>query len=285
MKVGLLGLGQMGRAVARRLIAAGYQLKLYNRTASKLVALVREGAAQATTPRELAEVSDIVITTVSDDEAFHSVISGPEGIAAGIGEGAILIDMSTLTAGAIADAAEAVGRRGAKMLHAPILGGPKNVFIGSATITVGGDEADFRRARPLLEAVSQPVFHVGPLEKGTHMKMALNIMLSHLLMGTASCLAFAKRAGLDQELILSTLQRVAGGVIEGSGEKMLGEEEGVSFYMKNLEKDQRYFLEAARTLGIRLPTIEAAQKLFSKAVDEGWGEEDYTSVYRYLLRA
>jgi len=155
MKVGLLGLGQMGRAVARRLIAAGYQLKLYNRTASKLVALVREGAAH--------------------DDAFHSVISGPEGIAAGIGAGAILIDMSTLTAGAIAAAAEAVGRQGAKMLHAPILGGPKNVFIGSATITVGGDEADFRRARPLLEAVSQPVFHVGPLEKGTHMKMALNI--------------------------------------------------------------------------------------------------------------
>lgn len=283
MRVGLIGLGQMGKAIARRLLQADYSLMLFNRTRSKLTPLLQRGATQAATPAELAAKCDAVVTMVSDDEAFTAVVLGPEGIASGINEGTVLIDMSTLTAPAVLRAAEAVRHKGADILHAPILGGPKNVFLGSATITAGGDSDTFDRMLPLLEAVSEPVLHVGKLENGTHMKMALNIMLSNLMMGITSSLAFAERTELDQELLKSILSRISGQVVEGIADKILSGEQGVTFYLKNLEKDQRYFVETARGIGLELPTIEAAQRLSKKAVEAGLGEEDYTAIYNFML--
>ncbi|HUX06311.1 MAG TPA: NAD(P)-dependent oxidoreductase [Acidobacteriota bacterium] len=283
MRIGLIGLGQMGTAIAQRLLQTNDSLMLYNRTKSKLTPFLQQGAEMAATPAELASRCDAVVTMVSDDEAFTAVVFGPEGIASGINEGAVLIDMSTLTAPAVLRAAEAVRERGADMLHAPILGGPQNLLLGSATITVGGESETFDRMLPMLEAVAKPVLHVGKLTNGTHMKMALNIMLSHLLMGVSSSLAFAGRAGLDQAAVKSILSRVSGSVVERVAGKILSGEQDVTFYLKNLEKDQRYFVETARGMGLELPTIEAAQRLSEKAVEAGLGEENYTAVYRFML--
>jgi 3-hydroxyisobutyrate dehydrogenase-like beta-hydroxyacid dehydrogenase len=283
IRTGLIGLGQMGRAIARRLMAAGYHLILFNRTRSRLVSFLQQGAEAAESSAALSACCEAVITMVSDDEAFSELVQGKDGIATGIGQGSVLIDMSTLTAKAVTAAARALRERGADMLHAPILGGPKNVFVGSATITVGGEKSVFLRMRPLLEAISKPVLHVGPLENGTHMKMALNIMLSHLLMGVASSQLFAERTGLDRRLVHSILARASGPVVEGIGEKILSGAEGATFYLRNLEKDQRYFIETAREYGIELPTIAAAQRLSREALDAGLEQEDYTAIFRFML--
>ena len=283
LNIGLAGLGQMGRAVARRIMVAEYPLALYNRTDSKLKPFISDGTPRAATPRELAEGRDMVLTLLSDDEAFSAVLDGPDGVAAGIGKGALLIDMSTLTPGAIKRAADALNERGAGMLHAPILGGPKQVFLGSATITAGGSGEAFHRAKPLLEAISRPVHHVGPLEHGTLTKMALNIMLGHLGMGTASMLAFAGRTGIDQDLVLGIMSRYSSEAVNAIGRKMISGDDSVSFYLRNLEKDMRYFLQTAGDYGLELPTIAAARELLVKAIEEGAGDEDWTAVYRRML--
>lgn len=282
--VGLIGLGYMGKAIARRLLAEGQSLRLYNRTAAKMESLVQQGATTAATPRDLAASCDAVLTMVSDDQAFEAVTLGPDGAVEGLREGAVLIDMSTLSAEMVGRVADAVAERGAEMLHAPILGGPVNIYLGNATITVGGDEETLRRAIPLLEKISTPVIHVGPLTNGTRMKMALNITLAHLLAGIAGSLAFAGRAGLDQNQVLSILGRSSGVILERTGERMLSDESGVTFSVRNLEKDQRYFLAAAKKFGLELPTLAAAQKLFEKAIKAGLGEEDYTSLYRFISK-
>jgi 3-hydroxyisobutyrate dehydrogenase-like beta-hydroxyacid dehydrogenase len=282
-KTGLIGLGKMGRAIARRLMLSGHHLTLFNRTRSKLVSFLVQGAEAAESPAKLAACCEAIITIVSDDEALKAVVFGREGIASGIGRGTALIDMSTLTVEAVQEVAKALRERGADMLHAPILGGPKNIFVGSATITVGGDKKTFTRMRPLLEDISKPVLHVGSLEKGTYMKMALNIMLSHLLMGVASSQAFAERAGLDRGLVQSILTRISGTVVEGIGGKIMSGDEGVTFHLKNLEKDQRYFIDTAKGLGIALPTIAAARKLSKRALKAGLGEADYTAIFRFML--
>jgi 3-hydroxyisobutyrate dehydrogenase-like beta-hydroxyacid dehydrogenase len=281
-EVGLIGLGQMGRAIARRVLVADYRLKIYNRTREKAEIFLQQGAGWASCPRELAESVDVVITVVADNDALEAVVTGPDGVAAGIRPGCVLVDMSTLSPAGVQKSAAAVEERGAEMLHAPILGGPMNVYVGGATITVGGKEEVIRRIRPLLENISRPVINVGPLTNGTHMKLALNIMLSHLLSGIASSLAFAGRAELDQKLLIQIISRAAGHMLERIGEKMLSDDTGVTFSIRNLEKDQRYFLEAAGELNLKLPTIETTQRLLKKALDDGWSEEDYTGLYRLL---
>lgn len=282
-KIGIIGLGHMGRAVARRLQRAGYTLGLYNRTLSKAEAFLQLGASIAPTPEALARVVDVLVTVVSDDRALDELAFGDHGFVGGLRENTVYIDMSTLSEEIVSKVAAAAEKVGATMLHAPILGGPVDVFLGRAAIFVGGDLKVVNRVRPVLHTISQPVHHVGELTKGTHMKMALNIMLTHFLSGTASSLAFAKRAGLNQELVHEILSRIASGVVERIGEKMLSDEKGVTFDFKNLEKDQRYFLAAAKRMGLELPTIAAAHKLFKGALKHGWGDEDYTAVYRILL--
>lgn len=283
-KIGLIGLGQMGYAVARRLLAAECPLVIYNRTAAKAETLVQQGAILATSPCSLASEAGTVITIVSDDEALDAVVSGPNGVAVGIEKGAVLIDMSTLTPDAVEKTAKKLHERGAEMLHAPILGGPMNVYVGSATFTVGGREETVHRLRPLLEQICKPVIYTGPLTNGTYTKLALNIMLTHFMTGLANSLAFAGRAGVDQQLVLKIISRAAGHILERTGEKMLSGDESVTFTFHNLEKDQRYFLKAADKLGLSLPTIEAVQKLLAKANTEGWEEEDFTAFYRYIQK-
>jgi 3-hydroxyisobutyrate dehydrogenase-like beta-hydroxyacid dehydrogenase len=282
--IGLIGLGHMGKAVSRRLLVAGYPLTLYNRTPSKLAQFIQQGAEKAATPAELAQKCDVVITIVSDDDALEAVALGGGGIAEGVKEGGIVVDMSTLTAATLNRVDAALSERGAELLHAPILGGPMNVFMGSATITAGGGRETFHRILPLLEAISKPVFFVGPLEKGSYMKLALNIMLTHFVTGLSSSLAFANKTGLDPELVLNTLIGAARPVVQRVGEKMLSGDRSATFYFRNLAKDQRYFLETAGEFGLALPTIEAAEKYFEQAVSEGWGDDDFTAIYRYMLQ-
>ena len=282
-KVGIIGLGHMGRAVARRLHAAGHHLVLYNRTQSKADSLMQLGARLAQSPKALAAEVDVIITLLSDDSAMGSVAFGEQGFATEVEVGKIHIDMSTLSREMIEDVEEKVRESGGNMLHAPILGGPLDVFTGNATICVGGAKSNFQAALPLLESISKPVHLVGELTDGTHMKMALNIMLTHLSLGIASSLAFAERTALPKPLVHEILSKVSGTVVDKLGQKILSEEKGVSFTIKNFEKDQRYFREASLEHGLDLPTIKASHELYEKAVAAGLGEEDFTAIYKFLL--
>jgi len=282
-KVGLLGLGLMGSAVAAKLLRGGLELTVFNRTAAKAKPFVELGARLARSPVEAAGGRDVLITLVANDEALEALACGEQGFLMGLDEAKVLIDMSTLTPGAIRRTAAAALARGSQMLHAPILGGPEAVLSGRATVFVGGPEPVYKRVRSVLEAISEPVHYVGDLTSGTLTKMSTNVMLTHLLMGTISSLALAKRAGLDQMLVLETLSRIAGVNIERIGRRMIEGERKRTFSIRNLVKDQHYFYDTAAELGIDLPTISAARDYFIRAADRGLGEEDFTALYSFML--
>lgn len=281
---GVIGLGHMGRAVARRLCAGGYKVRVYNRTRSRADSLLQIGARRSDTPRALAEAVDVVISLVSDDEALEAVAYGDAGFADSITVGKTYIEMSTLTEDAIEKVQRRVQRAGGKMLHAPILGGPLDVFTGNATIVAGGAKSTFQAVVELLERISKPVHLVGGTPAhGTRMKMALNIMITHYFAGIASSLAFAGRGDLPQRLVHDIVTRIAGNVVERLGAKMLSSDRGVNFTMRNLAKDERYFIGGAEKLGLDLPTLNAVHDLAEKAIADGLGDEDFTAIYSYML--
>jgi 3-hydroxyisobutyrate dehydrogenase len=283
-KVGIIGLGHMGRAVARKLHAAGDILFVFNRTRSKAESLLQLGARITDSPRQLADNTDVTISLVSDDKAMESIAFGDNGFISGVSVGKFHIDMSTLSESMIERVDEAISDVGGHMVHAPILGGPLDVFNGTATICAGGPKATVQAVLSLLESISRPVYHVGELTHGTRMKLALNIMLTHLFTGIASSLAFARKGDLPEHLVHDILTRISSGIVHKLGEKMLSGDRGITFTVANLEKDQRYFLDAARNLGLELPTIEAARKLFRNAIDVNMAQEDFTSIYHLLLK-
>lgn len=282
--VGIVGLGHMGIAIARRVIAAGHPLTVTNRTKEKASSLLQLGADWSNSPAELAEKCDIIISILSDDSAVKQVLVDGRGtVFSGLAPAKLLLEMSTIspeTALMIHERAKGVE---VQMLHCPVLGGPANVYNGKATIFVGGEKSVYQSAFPVLEDISSPVHFVGDVKKAAYMKLTMNIMLTHFFFGVASSLNFARNAKLPPYLVNDIISRIAEPVVSRMGEKILNGDEGVTFSVENYEKDQRYFLSAAKELGIRLPSIEAIQKFAKEALDHGWGDKDFTTMNKLLF--
>jgi 3-hydroxyisobutyrate dehydrogenase-like beta-hydroxyacid dehydrogenase len=273
----------MGISIARRLIAAGYPLNVYNRTKSKADSLLQLGAEWADSPRRLAERSDVIVTMVSNDTAVAAIMEGNDGLLAGLAPSRTVLEMSTISPDTVEELNTSVRRKEAAMLHCPVLGGPLDVYNGRATIFVGGPKATFTSIASILEDISSPVHYIGEIAKASMTKFALNIMLTHYFMGLSSSLNFARQAKLPPYLVHDIITRIANPVVKNLGEKILNDDTGITFSMENFEKDQRYFLEAAEQLNISLPTIEAVQELAEKALDKGWGDKDFTALNKMLL--
>jgi 3-hydroxyisobutyrate dehydrogenase len=282
--IGVIGLGQMGVSIARRLIAAGYPLTVYNRTKNKADSLLQMGASWADSPGELVEKVDVTITIVSDNQAIEKLALDEGGFLNSLTPAKILIEMSTLTPATVRKLFSKIREKEAGMLHCPILGGPLDVYGGRATICAGGPKSVYTSVSSILEDISSTVHYVGEITKATVMKLSLNIMLTHYFLGVASSLSMAKAAKLPPYLIHDILTRIAEPVVQKLGDKILNQEESITFTLNNFEKDQRYFLEAAAELGVHLPTNEAVQKLALEALDKGMGNLDFSSLAALLLK-
>ena len=161
-KIGFIGLGIMGGPMAKNLMEAGYEVVLYNRTREKAEEIAGDGATVADSPREVAEGSEVVITMLPDSPEVREVVAGENGVLEGIEEGALLVDMSTISPVVTRELAEEAEGRGASMLDAPVSGGDVGAQEGTLSIMVGGGEEDFERARPLFEVMGETITHVGP---------------------------------------------------------------------------------------------------------------------------
>lgn len=281
--VGLIGLGLMGVSIARRLIASGYPLKVHNRTREKAESLLQLGAQWSDSPAGLARSVDILVTMVSNDEAIDAISQGKQGFLAAMSPSKTLLEMSTLSPGKIVQLQGSVRATGASILHCPILGGPVDVYNGTATICAGGAKATYNMVNEVLEDISPTVHYVGEITRATLMKLSLNIMLTHFFLGLSSSLTFARKAKLPPYLVHDILSKIAEPVVTKLGEKILNENSGVTFSVENFEKDQRYFLEAAKELGVRLPVNEAARELAREALEKGWAGRDFSEMARLLV--
>ncbi|HEU4846986.1 MAG TPA: 2-hydroxy-3-oxopropionate reductase [Rubrobacteraceae bacterium] len=283
-RVGFIGLGIMGMPMARNLMEAGYELTVHNRSPEKAEELGKEGAAVAATPREVAENSDVVITMLPDSPQVREVVAGEDGVLEGISEGALLIDMSTISPVVTEDLAEAVKEKGASMLDAPVSGGDVGAIEGTLSIMVGGQERDFQRAKPLLEAMGKTITHVGPTGAGQVTKAANQVVVALTIEAVSEALVLGSAGGVSAEKILEVLSGglASNKVMEVKREKFLSHTFEPGFRSELHHKDLGIALAAGREYGVVMPVTAIVDQMLLSMKRKGWGGEDHSALLRII---
>ena len=284
--LGFVGLGAMGSRLARRLLAAGHTVTGYNRTPDKARALEPAGLEVAATPREAAERASAVFSMVTDDDALRAVALGADGILAGLGRGAVFVEMSTVSPALTRELGEAVARRGATMLDAPVSGSTITVEQGQASIVIGGDAAALERVKPYL-AVMGPggLTHVGALGIAKTMKIATNLGLAVQMLAFSEAVLLAEKAGVARATAVEALLKsvVASPMIKYRGPFVVGAmPRDAWFNVGMMQKDLQLALDQAHASGVTLPTTALTQEWLSTARGLGLGARDFATVFDVL---
>jgi 3-hydroxyisobutyrate dehydrogenase-like beta-hydroxyacid dehydrogenase len=283
-EVGYVGLGVMGNSIVRRLLAAGHQVTVWNRTPRKAEPLLAEGAGWADSPREVAAAGDIVFTMVTNTEAVRAVTEGADGILAGLRNGAIYIDMSTASPANTRALAERVKAVGASMLDSPVSGTSVTVDQGKASLMVGGEVDAFERAKPVLEAIGPRVIHVGPSGSAVTMKIAVNLSLAVQMLAFSEGVLLAEKSGIPREKAVEVMLAsvVASPMVAYRGPLVLGHPDEVWFDCHMMQKDMNLALELGQQLEVPLPTTAVTNELLTAANGMGIGERDFAVLFDVL---
>jgi 3-hydroxyisobutyrate dehydrogenase len=279
-KVALIGLGAMGSGMAGQLLKAGFPLAVYNRSSERPADAVKNGAQLAPSPREAAEEADVILAMLADDDASQAMWLGKDGALHGVKLGAIVVDCSTLSPPWVAKLALAVHEAGCEFLDAPVTGSKGHAAAGESLFLVGGEAETLDRARPVLNAMSRGIVHLGPAGSGARMKLINNFMCGVQAAALGEALAAIERSGLDREAALDVLGNGAPGrpLVKGLSPRMTDRTYDVNFALHLMQKDLRYASEEAGANGVTLRTAAAALERFNEASERGWGERDFSAV-------
>lgn len=279
-QVALLGLGIMGGGMAHNLLKAGFPLIVYNRTREKAQPFADAGAQIAATPREAAQNADVVVVMVANDDASQALWLAADGALAGVREGAILIDSSTLTPDFVRELAQQAQNRGCTFLDAPVRGSKAQAEAGELNFLVGGDAVVLERARPVLEAMGRRIDHLGPVSSGATMKLVNNLMGGVQIAVLAEGLRLAEQAGLDMDQVVPLIINGAPGspLVKGKAARIAAHDYHTEFALRWMHKDLGYALSAADQYGLDLPTVAAARRLYEIAIERGHGDDDFAAV-------
>jgi 2-hydroxy-3-oxopropionate reductase len=278
--IGFIGLGIMGRPMARNLLAAGRAVVVHNRSRGPVDELVAGGAQAAGTPREVAERSDVVITMLPDSPDVEAVMRGDDGVLAGTRAGQLLIDMSTISPPvATARAAEAA-ERGAGMLDAPVSGGDAGAQQGTLSIMVGGSAESFERARPIFDVLGQTVVHVGAAGAGQVVKACNQIVVALTIEAVSEALVLGSKAGVAPATILEVLSGGLAGsrVIELRGRNFVEHDFAPGFKVDLHRKDLGIALDAAREYHVGLPVTALVAQMLESLRNHGHGGSDHSAL-------
>ncbi len=283
-RVGFVGLGIMGKPMAQNLMEAGYDLVVYNRSRGPVDELAKDGASAAGSPREVAENSDIVVTMLPDSPDVREVVTGENGVLGGMGEGSLLVDMSTISPVVTEELAEKVKERGASMLDAPVSGGDVGAIEGTLSIMVGGSEEDFERAKPLFDVMGKTVTHVGPTGAGQVTKAANQVVVALTIEAVSEALVLGSKGGVAPEKILDVLSGGLAGnkVMEVKREKFLSHTFDPGFRSELHHKDLGIALAAGREYGVVLPVTAIVDQMLLTMKKKGWGGEDHSALLRVI---
>lgn len=282
--VGFIGLGIMGKPMARNVMEAGYDLVVYNRSRGPVDELAQDGASGAGDPREVAESSDIVITMLPDSPDVREVVMGENGVLEGMGQGSLLVDMSTISPVVTEELATQVKKKGASMLDAPVSGGDVGAIEGTLSIMVGGSEEDFERARPLFEAMGKTIVHVGGSGAGQVTKAANQVVVALTIEAVSEALVLGSKGGVAPEKILDVLSGGLAGnkVMEVKREKFLSHDFSPGFRSELHHKDLGIALAAGRAYGVVLPVTALVDQMLLSMKNKGWGGEDHSALLRVV---
>jgi 3-hydroxyisobutyrate dehydrogenase len=283
-QLGFIGLGIMGLSMARNLLKAGYAVRVWNRTPSKMQTLAAEGATTASSPAELAAQCEVIFICVSDTPDVQAVIAGEHGVLSGVQAGALVVDMSTISPAATRELAAALAAKGAAMLDAPVSGGSEGAAKGTLTIMVGGQAEQLERARPYFQAMGKTITHVGENGAGQMVKLVNQILVVVTMLGVSEALLFAKAGGLDVE---KTLAAVAGGaagswMLSNRGPQVIARDWRPGFTIDLQQKDVRLVLDEADRLGVPMLATSTVFNLYRVLQKDGLGAEGNHALVKAL---
>jgi 3-hydroxyisobutyrate dehydrogenase-like beta-hydroxyacid dehydrogenase len=276
-RIGWIGLGKMGSPMARRLAEAGYSLNVYNRSKEKTKEFEERGIRVAKSPKEIAGESEIIISMISDDSALESVVLGEDGVLAGIGQGKILMDMSTVSPQISLKVNDVIRKKGAYYLRGPVSGSTKFAASGTLTVFVSGPQNIFEDCNPLLGVLGQKILYMGPGEEARYLKLLVNMMLGTTAMMVAEALTFGEKSGIQWETMLSAIQQsvVASPLIGYKIQPLKDRDFRPAFSVAQIAKDFDVALGAGRALSVPLPMTALVRQFYEGMKATGKGEMDF----------
>ncbi|MEW6296251.1 MAG: 2-hydroxy-3-oxopropionate reductase [Thermodesulfobacteriota bacterium] len=285
-RIGFIGLGIMGKPMARNLLKAGYPLTVYSRTPRAVDALTADGATGARSPQEVAARADVVITMVTDTPDVQQVVLGPQGVLEGIQPGGVIIDMSTISPSATREIAAAVNAKGAHFLDAPVSGGEGGAIAGTLSIMVGGDEKIFTACLPILQSMGKTIVYIGETGTGQLTKLCNQIAVAVTNLAMSEALIFAAKAGVDLERMHRAISGGAAGSwqLSNLAPRIFQRDFAPGFMVKLQQKDLRLVLHEADRLGLALPATSLVHHLFNALEGMGAGDEGTQALVKVLER-
>jgi 3-hydroxyisobutyrate dehydrogenase-like beta-hydroxyacid dehydrogenase len=285
MKIGVAGLGLMGSGIAKRLINNGHKVSVYNRTRSKSHHFSNE-ATIASSPKELGQACDLVITIVTNFDAVKNVLFGREGVVESENNNLIVADVSTISPAQSEHCAQRLRSAGIEMLGVPVMGGPAAAETGNLVPIVSGSKYAFEKVRQVMEELGT-TFYVGETDgSANNIKLALNLNIALIACALSEGMTLVKRAGIDPSIFIKVLNSTyfKTGLSEIKAPKMIKKEFSPSFHLKNMLKDLELATTTAQLNGLTLPQTALAEQMFRAANNIGFSDQDYTAIYAFLAK-
>jgi len=286
VKVGIIGLGMLGNAVALHLLDSGFEVTVYNRTKEKTTQAREKGAKVAKSPKEIAENSELIITVVKDANAVKEVSFEKDGIIEGKHEKLIVADMSTIDPSESKNISKKFQEHDIHKLDIPVMGGPNVAITGNLVMMASGNKESFDHCKNIFEKIANKVFFLGESGVAHSVKLAMNLQITMLALALSEGITLVKQANVDPKIFLEILNSTyfKTGMSEKKAYKMIDGKYDVTFTLANLKKDISTMTNAAKSLGIELPMIKKAEEVYENAIKEGFGGRDYTGIIEYIKK-
>ena len=286
IRVGIIGLGMLGNAVALHLLDSGFEVTVYNRTKEKTAKVREKGASVVSSPKEVAVRSELIITIIKDAAAVKEVSFEKDGIIEGRHDKLIVADMSTIDPTESKKMAKKFQEYNIHKLDIPVMGGPNVAITGDLIMMASGNKESFDHCKNVFEKIANKVFFLGESGVAHSVKLAMNLQITMLALALSEGITLVKKTDVDPKIFLEILNSTyfKTGMSEKKAFKMIDGKYDVTFTLANLKKDISIITNAAKSLGIELPMIKKAEEVYENAIKEGFGEMDYTGIIEYIKK-
>ena len=286
MKIGIIGIGMLGEAVAENLLNLGYDISIYNRTIEKTRGVEIKGATVMSSPKAVAENTELVIIIVKDAIAVREVSFGKNGIVESGNKKLIVADMSTIDSVESKNIANEFQQNKIQKLEIPVMGGPNVAITGKLVMMASGPKTSFDYCKEIFDKIANKVFFLGEQGTANSIKLAMNLQITMLALSLSEGITLVEKSKVDPKIFLKVLNSTyfKTGMSENKAFKMINGDYDATFTMANLKKDITTMTNTAKELGIKLPMISKAEEIYENAINEGLGNLDYTRIIEYIKK-
>ena len=286
MKIGIIGIGMLGEAVALNLLNLGYDISVYNRTKQKTIEVEKRGAKVMDSPKTMAENTELIIIIVKDADAVKELSFGEKGIIESKNKKLIVADMSTINSTESKNIANEFQKNDIQKLEIPVMGGPNVAISGKLVMMASGPKTGFEYCKTIFEKIANKIFFLGEQGIANSIKLAMNLQITMLALSLSEGITLVKKSNVDPKIFLEVLNSTyfKTGMSENKAFKMIEGNYDATFTLANLKKDITTITNTSKELRIELPMITKAEEIYKNAINEGLGNLDYTGIIEYIKK-